>query len=71
MEKYLLAREIRGRGKGEARARRKSRQGTDGGEGRDARGAREESGEKRSCRALKSPKRQGALAKSNTNERTK
>ena len=28
-------------------------------------------GEKRSCRALKSLKRQGALAKSNTNERSK
>ena len=30
----------------------------------------EESREKRNCRALKSPKRQGALTKSNTNERT-
>lgn len=61
--------------KGKARARRKSRQeviwwGGGMGKRRGAREEREESREKRNCRALKSPKRQGALAESNTNERT-
>lgn len=61
--------------KGKARARRKSRQeviwwGGGMGKRRGAREEREESREKRNCRALKSPKRQGALTKSNTNERT-
>lgn len=60
--------------KGKARARRKSRQkviwwGGGMGKRRGAREEREESREKRNCRALKSPKRQGALTKSNTNER--
>lgn len=61
--------------KGKARARRKSRQeviwwGGGMGKRRGAREEREESREKRNCRALKSPKQQGALTKSNTNERT-